>query len=41
MIILALGAIGYISAGLMGIATGVLIGILIVVVVKFVQKLIE
>jgi tetrahydromethanopterin S-methyltransferase subunit F len=37
MIILALGAIGYISAGFMGIAIGVLIG----VVVEFVWKLIK
>ena len=29
MIILALGAIGYISAGLMGIAIGVLIGVVV------------
>jgi tetrahydromethanopterin S-methyltransferase subunit F len=37
MIILAFGAIGYISAGLIGIAIGVLIG----VVVEFVWKIIE
>ena len=37
MFILALGAIGYISAGFMGIAIGVLIG----VVVEFIWKLIE
>jgi tetrahydromethanopterin S-methyltransferase subunit F len=37
MIILALGAIGYMSAGFMGIAIGVLIG----VVVEFVWKLIK
>jgi tetrahydromethanopterin S-methyltransferase subunit F len=37
MFILALGAIGYISAGFMGVAIGVLIG----VVVEFVWKLIK
>jgi tetrahydromethanopterin S-methyltransferase subunit F len=37
MFILALGAIGYISAGFMGIAIGVLIG----VAAEFVWKLIE
>jgi tetrahydromethanopterin S-methyltransferase subunit F len=37
MIILALGAIGYMSAGFMGIAIGILIG----VVVEFVWKIIE
>ena len=37
MIILALGAIGYMSAGFMGIAIGVLIG----VVAEFAWKLIE
>jgi hypothetical protein len=37
MFILALGAIGYISAGFMGVAIGVLIGC----VVEFVWKLIE
>jgi tetrahydromethanopterin S-methyltransferase subunit F len=37
MLILALGAIGYMSAGFMGIAIGVLIG----VVAEFVWKLIE
>jgi uncharacterized membrane protein YccC len=37
MIILALGAIGYMFAGFMGIAIGVLIGC----VVEFVWKLIE
>jgi tetrahydromethanopterin S-methyltransferase subunit F len=37
MFILALSAIGYISAGFMGVAIGVLIG----VVVEFVWKLIE
>ena len=37
MIILALGAIGYMSAGFMGIAIGVLIG----VVAEFIWKLIK
>jgi hypothetical protein len=37
MLILALGAIGYIFAGFMGIAIGVLIG----VVAEFIWKLIE
>jgi tetrahydromethanopterin S-methyltransferase subunit F len=37
MFILALGAIGYMSAGFMGVAIGVLIG----VVVEFIWKLIE
>jgi hypothetical protein len=37
MLILALGAIGYMSAGFMGVAIAVLIG----VVVEFVWKLIE
>ena len=37
MFILALGAIGYMSAGFMGVAIGVLIG----VVVEFIWKLIK
>ena len=37
MLILALGAIGYISAGFLGVAIGVLIG----VAAEFVCKLIE
>jgi hypothetical protein len=37
MIILALGAIGYISAGLMGIAIGVLIGCVVEFIWKFIN----
>jgi hypothetical protein len=41
MFILALGAIGYISAGFMGVAIGVLIGVVAEFVAEFVCKLIE
>ena len=37
MIILSLGAIGYISAGLTGIAIGVLIGVVVEIVWKIIK----